>query len=71
MGHRPILFEEWFSWFYVLIASGSCYVAQAGFEPTMLLPWPPESWDYRDMSSLQRLDFSFPFELVCRAALDS
>jgi hypothetical protein len=32
---------------YIILETGPFYVAQAGLERLMLLPQPPECWDYR------------------------
>jgi hypothetical protein len=33
---------------FFLIASGSCYVTQIGLKLTILLPQPPECWNYKN-----------------------
>jgi hypothetical protein len=34
-------------WFFCFFETGSPYVAQAGLKFMILLPQPPECWDYR------------------------
>jgi hypothetical protein len=33
--------------FFFFFETGSCQIAQAGFDLVILLPQPPECWDYR------------------------
>jgi hypothetical protein len=36
----------------------SCFIAQAGFEFAILLPWHPKRWDYGYVPSLPALDIN-------------